>query len=557
MLRNIFTKTMWDRRRSILWWTIGSMAITAWVIAVYPVLRDSADMQTFIDQIPPEMMAIAGIDPATFLTGAGFLQGQLYSLMTPILVIGFAVSTAVGVTTREEHDGTLDMLLSTPISRISLGTHKVAVVVISTAIVVSGLAVTLIVGNPVVDLNLSVAGIVAANLGVYSLGLVFAGLAMLIGAFTGRPTTAIGATLVLAVLSWFVNAFEPLFWWLEIPSKLSPFSWYQHGTPLISGFNPGLAWLGMTTAAVFAGSLYLFDRRDIATEAVVLPEVAARRKKSRSISPRRVGLLGSVLGKSIWDRRRSIWGWAGGLGALLLVTFAAWPALSADPVALEGLVNAMPKELLAMFGMTDPGGLATPAGFISSRTYQSIGPVVMIIFVVGAVSSMIAREEATGTMDMVLSTPRRRRSVLAGKASAIALLVGVIIATLTVVGVFGNLMWDTGLSLGHIIAANIGIGLLGLFFGGLSLALWSLLESTGSAIGITVAVAVASYFMNGLGAIVDVLEPMRLLSPFFWYLGDTAPLARGFGVGYLILAIGALAGLAIAIWRFETRDLAV
>ena len=557
MFRNVFFKTIWDRRKSILWWTIGAVLITAWVVAVYPVLRDSIDMQAFIEQFPPEMMAIAGIDPATFLTGAGYLQAQLYSLIGPILVIGFAVSTAVGVTSREEHDGTLDILLSSPISRTTISLQKVAVVIVATAILVAGLSLTLIAANPIVDLKLSTNGIVAANLGIYLLGLVFAGLAMLIGAFTGKPAVALGGALVLAVLAWFVNAFEALFSWLEIPSVLSPFTWYLHGTPLISGFNSGLMWLILVTAGSLAGSVYLFKRRDIATEAAVVPEVAARRKKSKTISPRRTGLLRSVLGKGVWDKRRSIWGWAGGLGALLLVTFAAWPALSADPEALEGLVNAMPKEMLAMFGMTDPGGLATPAGFISSRTYQAVGPVVMIIFVIGAVSSLIAKEESTGKIDLVLSTPQTRRFVLASKSLAIASLVGVISLTLVGVGFIGNAVWDTELETSSIIMANVGIGLLGLFFGGIALALWGLLRSAGPAIGITVAIAVASYFLNGLGAIVDVLEPVRPFSPFFWYLGDSAPLARGFGVGYLFLAVGAVIGLAIAMWRFETRDLAV
>jgi ABC-2 type transport system permease protein len=557
MLRSVFTKTIWDRRKSLLWWTVGSVAITAWIVAVYPVLRDSADMQAFIDQIPPEMMAIAGIDPATYLTGAGYLQAQLYSLMAPILMIGFAVSTAVAITSREEHDGTLDMLLSAPISRTAVALHKVAAVAVSTAIVASGFALTLVVANPLVDLKLSTAGIVAANLGIYLVALVFAGMAMAIGAFTGKPAVTLGLTLVLAVLAWFMNAFESLFSWLEIPSKVSPFTWYLHDTPLINGLSSGFVWLTLATMGLIAATVYLFSRRDIATEAAVVPEIAAKRRKSKSITPRRVGLLRSVFSKSLWDKRRSIWGWAGGLGALLLVTFAAWPALSADPVALEGLVNAMPKEMLAMFGMTDAGGLATPAGFISSRTYQSIGPVVLIVFVIGAVSTSITKEEAIGQMDMVLSTPRPRRSVLVRKAMAIAALVGVIVATLTVVGVLGDLAWDTDLDLLHIVAANVGIGLLGLFFGGVALALWGLLKSAGPAIGITIAVAVAAYFLNGLGAIVDVLEPVRPFSPFFWYLGDSAPLARGFGVGYLLLAVGALAGLGISVWRFETRDLAV
>jgi ABC-2 type transport system permease protein len=557
MFRNVFTKTMWDRRRSITWWTIGSVAITAWVVAVYPILRDSADMQAFVDRISPEIMAIAGIDPATFLTGAGFLQGQLYSLMTPILIIGFAVSTAVAITSREEQMGTLDLLLSAPISRAALALHKIAVVVAATAIVVAGLVLTLVIANPVFGLKIGVVGILAVNVGIYVLGLLFAGIAVLIGAFTGKPSVAQGLTLVFAVLAWFVNAFASLFDWLEVPSKISPFSWYLHGTPLINGFSSGVVWLVIASIVVFTGSVFLFARRDIATEAAVVPKVAVRRKRTKTIAPRRVQLLGSVLGKSVWDKRRSIWGWAGGLGALLLVTFAAWPALSADADALEGLVNAMPKEMLAMFGMTDPGGLATPAGFISSRTYQSIGPVVMIIFVIGAVSSLITKEESSGRLDLVLSTPQRRRSVLARKATAIALLVGVIVTTLVAVALLGDVAWDTGLEPLNIVAANVGIGLLGLFFGGVALALWGLLRTAGSAIGITIAIAVGSYLLNGLGAIVDFLEPIRTFSPFFWYLGDTAPLARGFGAGYLFLAIGAVAGLAIASWRFESRDLAV
>jgi len=68
---------------------------------------------------------------------------------------------------------------------------------------------------------------------------------------------------------------------------------------------------------------------------------------------------------------------------------------------------------------------------------------------------------------------------------------------------------------------------------------------------------VFTFFLNGLGAIVDVLEPARYLSPFYWYLGDTVPLAKGFTFGYLALAIVAVVGSLIAARSFETRDLAV
>jgi hypothetical protein len=71
------------------------------------------------------------------------------------------------------------------------------------------------------------------------------------------------------------------------------------------------------------------------------------------------------------------------------------------------------------------------------------------------------------------------------------------------------------------------------------------------------AFAVAAFFMNGLGAIVSGLAFMRYLSPFYSYLGDTVPLAKGFTFGYVALGTVAVVGSAIATRRFDRRDLAV
>jgi ABC-2 type transport system permease protein len=220
------------------------------------------------------------------------------------------------------------------------------------------------------------------------------------------------------------------------------------------------------------------------------------------------------------------------------------------------MISAMPKELFAMFGMTDPDSLATPAGFISSRAYQSIGPVVMMIFAIGAVSGLIAKEESRGQLDMVLSNPVSRRRMLLEKAGAIAVLTLLIGATLTVFGLAGNAIWDTGLNGANILAANAGLVLLALCFGGIAIAVWSVF-GPGPAIGVTAVIGATAWFLNGLGAIVDGLAPLRVLSPFYWYLGNTAPLAKGFEAQYLLLLLVAIVGTAFATWRFTSSDLAV
>jgi ABC-2 type transport system permease protein len=556
MLRSVFTKAIWDHRRSTVWWMLGSAALVTWVSFVYPILRDSEEMKGFIDDLPSGILAVFGIDTAVYLTGAGFLQAQFYSLFGPLMIIGLAISLAVSATASEEKNGTMDILLSVPLSRMRLIVQKASMVATLVAVVVITMIGTLLVLNVALDLGLSVEGVIAVNLSLGLLGLVFGGVTLLVGAFSGKPSSAIGIGVLAAMVAWFVDAFAGLFDWLEIPARVSPFSWYLDGGPLINGWATGQTWLAMTIAVLLVGSIGLFNRRNIATGASIVDRFRKGRSTTSPTPPREAWLLGSVAGEAIWEKRRSVWMWAIGLATLMLLTFAAWPTFARDSAAISEMISAMPKELFAMFGMTDPDSLATSAGFISSRTYQSVGPIVMIVFAMGAVSSLVAREESNGIFDMVLSTPVSRVSLLIGKATAIAALTLTIGLVLTLVGFVGNAIWDTGLVAANILSANIGLSLLALCFGGITLAVWSLLGS-GPAVGVTAAIAAAAWFLNGFGAIVDGLGPLRTLSPFYWYLGDTAPLAKGFDPLYLLLLLVAVAGTSFATWRFRFRNLAV
>ena len=556
MLRSVFTKDLWDRRRSMIWWVIGMGALTGWLAAFYPVLRDSEAMTDFINDFPPELLALFGIDPATFLTGAGYVQTEMYSFVAPIIVIAFTVSAGVAATSREESTGTMDMLLSNPIRRSTVVLQKADSLALLSFVIVLIPALTLMILNTPLDLKLSTGGILAISFGLWLLGMVFGGITLLVGAFSGNPTVAGGAGAAVAVLAWVVAAFSQLFTWLEIPAKLSPFTWYLHDLPLLNGMSTGHLWLILLAAFVLAAATVLFVRRNIATEQAVLPERAKARKKSTSVSPRATALLRSPFGKSLWDRRVSIWVWSLGLGTILFATFAAWPAIAGDADAMAGVVEAFPKELLAMFGLTDPSSLATPEGFVSSRTYGSVGPIVLIVFTMTAMTALVGREESTGRLDLVLSSTVPRRRLLVEKAAAVGLLTLVFAAVLFLIGMASNVLYDTEVSLFNMLASNVGLALLGLCFWGIAVALWSIVPP-GTAVGVTSAIGVVAWFLNGLGSFIDVLAPFRWISPFYWYLGDVVALDKGFTFGYLALGAVALAGTAFAVLRFRTRDLAV
>ena len=555
----ILTKVLRDRRRAIIGNSIGLVALIAWLGVLFPILRESEAFTEMIERFPPELSSVFGLDPATFLTAAGFLSTELYSLFAPLLILIFVISAATADTTAEERDGLMDMLLSAPLSRSRVFMAKAGGVALATLVLVGVMTAALLVVNPVFGMDLPIVGVLAAGVSLWLLGILFGAVTLLVGSLVGRSAVAGGVTGLLAFLAWFINGFAGLYSWLEGPSAVTPFTWYLEPNPLIEGFTAGHLWLVATTAVIATAATLLFHRRDIATERAVLPDTAltrTRRSRARVRRPRAAWLLSGLFRKTLWERRRSVWGWGGGLGLLTLVMFSAWPALSQDAEALAALITSMPREVFAMFGMSDPAAIVTPAGFISSRTYQTIGPILVIMFAVRGVSMGLVKEESSGVLDLVLANPALRAKVIATKAAGIAFSTALVVLIPTVVALVGDIAWETDLGFARIVAAGAGLGLLGLFFGGLAMVIWALAGSSLPAIRITAVVALATFFLNGLGSLTDSLRPVRALSPFYWYFGDTPPLAKGFEPTYLLLLAGTLLAGWVAISRFVRRDIA-
>ncbi len=558
MMPVIFGKTLGDRRRAVVGYGLGLVALALWLGVLFPVMRESDGFVEFMDNLPSGMLSAFGIDSATFLSAAGFLSSYLYSLFAPLFILFFVIGGMAAEIPAEERDGHMDMLLSSPVSRTRVFLEKAGGVVGAALVLVVVLSAALLVANPIFELSLTVAGVLSSGLSLWLLGVLFGAVTLVTGAFTGRGVVAGGVAGALAFLAWFSHGFSDLYPVLRSIDAASPFTWYQEPLPLVEGVGTGQVWLAVTAAVLVAVALLLFRRRDIATERAVLPatRIIRRSRRRRRRSPRAAWLLKGSFRKTIWDRRRPVWGWGGGLGLLTLVMFSAWPSLAEDAEALAGLINSLPREVFAMFGMSNPEAIVTPAGFISSRTYQAIGPILIIMFVVRGVSLAMIKEETSGALDLVLSAPASRRTVVAGKALGVVFSTGLVVALLTLAALLGDSAWETGLGTGKILAAGAGLGLLGLFFGGLTMMIWAIGGSSSPAVRITAVVAMATFLLNGLGSAGDAMEPVRVISPFYWYFGDAPPLAKGFEPTYYLLLAGALATGWVALGRLERRDIA-
>lgn len=271
----------------------------------------------------------------------------------------------------------------------------------------------------------------------------------------------------------------------------------------------------------------------------------------RGVTP----VLGSVLGRALHVRRRSIVGWAIGVAALSAMVIAFWPMVP-DAPELEQLVEQMPEGMRAAFGMAEIDDLFSPTGYLDSQLFAMMSPLVLLIFGVGAGAQAIAGDEDRGTLELVLAQPLSRTRIVLERAAAIGLLVLLLVAIHWVVLAVAGLLVDLRPPSGGLIAVHVSLLLLVLLFAALALAVGAATGRRGLAIGVSAAVGVVAYMLDSFGPLVDQLEPLRPLSPFYLYRGAD-PLSQGLDPLHAgVLAATTLIVLAVGVWVFERRDVA-
>lgn len=266
-MHSVYTKSLWEARRSYWWWAAALGTLTAMMTMFYPMLAENAEaFQEMMELYPQGFMAMFGIDLESFTTGPGYLTGELYSIMLPVILIIFTVLKAASATAGEEHEGTMDLLIGAPVLRSRVVIDKYAAATVLTAGLGVILIIVLLVTNPIFDLGLGLQGVVAVNLSVVLLALLYGAIALLIGALTGSRGLAAGIAAALAVIAFFSSSLASLVDILEIPQKLSPFYWYIGNEPLANGFSWfHISLLVVATLLFFALAVVAFQHRDVGT----------------------------------------------------------------------------------------------------------------------------------------------------------------------------------------------------------------------------------------------------------------------------------------------------
>ncbi len=249
------------RRASAAWGIVLALFIGA-TVAFWPAFQGSSALSQALDQLPNGLVEALGMQDIG--TPAGFLRGNLYDFLIPLLLVGAAVAMASGQTAGEEDAGRLEIYLAQPVSRVRLWVARVAALAVALAVVVIVILVAQLGFDAVVGLQLPASHLAATLLLCALLAFLHAGLAFAIAGWFPRPSWTLGAAVAAGVAGYLVVALFPLNATLAPWRHVSPWDWAFGGDPLV---HAAAAWrymaLLLPAVALAAVGGLGFARRDV------------------------------------------------------------------------------------------------------------------------------------------------------------------------------------------------------------------------------------------------------------------------------------------------------
>jgi ABC-2 type transport system permease protein len=247
------------------------------------------------------------------------------------------------------------------------------------------------------------------------------------------------------------------------------------------------------------------------------------------------------------ERRRSLLSWGLPIGAWSAFVVAIYPSVED---ALSKAISSYPESLKQAFGIAE---LTSVEQYLNAEMLSLIMPLAVGYLAVRSVAGGLSGAAESGRLDVLLSAPVSRRSLVASGFLATAIELAAVLVVSVSITALGGLLAGAGLSFTRALAGFANVWPLALLFAGFGVVAtgWSLRTSvvTGSVAGVLVAMYVADL----VGRLDTSLDWIRYGSVFRYYgkaIEDGIDPASFIGVTAVAVAIAALGAVL-----FERRDI--
>jgi len=268
MLTLLF-KTVRKNVTSVLIYTVISASFVWMYVAMFPsFFKEREKFAELMDAYPKGLMDAFGIELETFFSSLeGFIAGEHFSIIWPIILIILTLSYASAAIAGEIDKGTIELLLAQPISRLKifLAKYFAGLVIITAFILLSNFSVIPFALLHNVDFQLQ------SYWTVSIIGFLFAfaiyGICIMLSSLfsaRGKPMAMTGGILIIMYA---LNVFSALQESVENLKYASFFHYYDYSAAMLNNqldiLNVGVfLTVGIITSVAAA---VIFIKRDIAT----------------------------------------------------------------------------------------------------------------------------------------------------------------------------------------------------------------------------------------------------------------------------------------------------
>jgi ABC-2 type transport system permease protein len=250
-------------RRSTIWWSVGIAVLTITTAGFWPSLEGSDALESFDDM----GSLLEAFGAQNMATPAGYLDGQMFAIMLPLLLSGMAIAGVTGLTSGDEDAGRLEFLHALPVSRQSIWLGRWLAVMLMLLVVTAATALVMIVLLPIFSLEeVGAWAVIAATLGCALLAAFHAAVGFAAGAFGARRGTSVAFSVCVMVAGYVLGLLAPIAEQLAWTRKLSPWYWALGEQPVSNGLHAGwLTLLAFLTAVLVGMGDRAIQLRDIRT----------------------------------------------------------------------------------------------------------------------------------------------------------------------------------------------------------------------------------------------------------------------------------------------------
>ena len=239
-----------------------------------------------------------------------------------------------------------------------------------------------------------------------------------------------------------------------------------------------------------------------------------------------------------------------GWGFVLPIVFASYGSQFRQLLD-SGII---PKQLTQFGG----GDIFSLSGSIALGFIHPIAVALNAVFAIGFATAAVAGERQRGTLEVLLSRPISRRSLVVTLYAATILFIAITLAAFLVGSFSASVLWGVA---GQVDMARLpllwlnGVLMFGAF-GAVGLAASVSFDRLTPALGVALGLTIVSYFLDILGSLWPDARGVQPLS-IFHYMKANDILAGTIPVGDFLVLVAVIAvSLAFALIRFPRRDIA-